>query len=534
MTPVEVLTATSPPGDGLGATSTYRDQEIGFELDYPAEWYIEDVSAEIREQSSSYAVVLTSWEPDLGGVGGIPAGATKVDVIVIKSGTTTLPEAVAQLRQQWEAGDPPVTILSEEKWALAGDLQAVRWQVESLGEQSAAVITVIHGNTVILSGLGDSDLFDAVACTMRPALPSTSTPIPTALATQSAEPTESVPCPLPQVKPPSESRFDPLDGAGAIAYSNNGLWLVYPATGRTVQLHQGLDTAFVWSPDGNRITFLSRLRSEPCAFAFLMLADLRTGTIRPLLDRPGLYSRPAWSPDGRYLAYTESNGRLQVLRLSDNQVRVLSDDAYMSKVIDLRGDTVDVLPQAPKWVDGMHIAYLKSDEFGGVLGLAEVSLDGSESAMLVTDTVCPYDGFTLAPDGSRLAYARSEESPLLVIDLRSDERVAVEENSSKSVRSPSERLQWSPDGVYLVGRAGPVGIFLMEGDPPAYRVSQLKAFGVLGEAQSWAPDSRRFVILVEEGNNQLPSLAIYDLEQVTLSELAVELRPPYTVAWNPK
>jgi len=168
MTPVEILTATSPLGDGLGATSTYRNQEIGFELDYPAEWYIEDVSAEIREQSSVYAVVLTSWEPGLGGVGGIPAGATKVGVIVIKSGTTTLQEAVAQLRQQWEAGDPPVTILSEEKWALAGDLQAVRWQVESLGEQSAAVITVINGNTVILSGLGDSDLFDAVARTMRP------------------------------------------------------------------------------------------------------------------------------------------------------------------------------------------------------------------------------------------------------------------------------------------------------------------------------------------------------------------------------
>lgn len=339
--------------------------------------------------------------------------------------------------------------------------------------------------------------------------------------------TTRIPSPLPQVETPRESRFDPLDGAGAIAYSNDGLWLVYPATGRTVRLHQGSDTGFVWSPDGSRIAFLSRLRSEPCAFGFLMLADLRAGTIRPLLDHPGLYSRPAWSPDGKYLAYTDSNSRLQVLRLSDNQVQVLSVDAYMSKVIDLRGDTVDVLPQAPKWVDEVYIAYLKGDAAGDVLGLAKVALDGSESTMLVTDTIYPYDGFAFAPDGSRLAYARSEEGPLFVLDLRSGARLEIEESSSKSIRSPITRLQWSPDGAYLVGGAGLAGIFLMEGDPPAYRVSQIEALGVLGEVQTWAPDSQRFVMLLEEG------LGIYNLEEGTLSELAVGLRPPYAVAWNP-
>jgi Tol biopolymer transport system component len=267
-----------------------------------------------------------------------------------------------------------------------------------------------------------------------------------------------------------------------------------------------------------------------------MLADLRAGTIRPLLDRPGLYSRPAWSPDGSYLAYTESNGRLQILRLSDDLVQVLSDDAYVSKVIDLRGDTVDVVPVAPRWVDGTHIAYPRSDGSGRMVGLAKLALDGSERSMLVEDLVNPYDGFAFTPNGSRLAYARSDEgeTPLVLVDLRSGERLEIEENSSNQVRSPASRLQWSPDGTYLVGGAGSAGIFLMEGDPPAYRVSQIKAFGVLGEAQSWAPDSRRFVILVEKGNNQLPGLAIYDLEHTTLSELAIELRPPYTVAWNPK
>ncbi|HXF69522.1 MAG TPA: hypothetical protein VNK89_06920, partial [Thermoflexus sp.] len=272
------------------------------------------------------------------------------------------------------------------------------------------------------------------------------TPNPTAVppTISPTSPSGNGPCPPPQVEPPPESRFTPLDGTGAIAYSNNGLWLVDPTTGRTVQLHQGSDGTFVWAPDGERIAFLSFLRLNLCAFAFLMLADLRTGIIQPLVDRPGLYSRPAWSPDGKHLAYTDSEGRLWALRLSDHQRRVLREDVYVSKAIDLQGNVVNWFPQAPRWTDGTHIAYLRRNERGGVLGIAEVSLNGLEDAMLVVDTVWPYDGFALTPDGNRLAYARSEEGPLVVMDLRSGERITVAGDASQSVRSPSERLQWSP------------------------------------------------------------------------------------------
>ena len=373
------------------------------------------------------------------------------------------------------------------------------------------------------------------AIPVSPTLHPTKAPILTATAGRSVETIQSTPCHPPRNEPPPESRFDPLDGAGAIAYSNDGLRLVYPDSGHTVQLHQGSDTAFVWSPDGDRIAFLSRLRSEPCAFAFLMLADLRAGSIRHLLDRPGLFSQPTWSPDGGYLAYTESDGRLQVLGLSDNLVQVLSDDAYVSKVIDLHGDAVDVVPVAPAWVDETHIAYVKGNESGQVMGLAKLTLDGSESSMLVTGTVNPYDGFAFAPDGTRLAYARSSEgeSPLVLVDLRSGERLEIEDDSSNQVRSPASRLQWSPDGAFLAGGAGLAGVYIVQVAPPVYLVSQIKPLGLLGAVQTWAPDSRCFAILVERGA-QLTHLAIYDLEKATLGELAVEVHPPYAIAWNPK
>jgi len=156
----EIPDAISPLCDNLGATSVYRNQEVGFELEYPAEWHI---------LSGDYTSVLTSWELDKGGRGGsIPDGSTKVD-IVVQFNAASLPEVVAQRRQQYENNEEgPLIILSEENWRLASGLQAVRWSVAFSGHEDAyEIITVINGYTVILGGHGDPDLFDAIACTMR-------------------------------------------------------------------------------------------------------------------------------------------------------------------------------------------------------------------------------------------------------------------------------------------------------------------------------------------------------------------------------
>jgi len=144
----------------------YRNEEVGFELEYPAEWHIQGVDRTTGEHGT---VVLTSWDPIEGGFGAIPEGSAKIDVVMFKSGMT-LEEAVIERRQQDENGEVPVTVLSEEKWILADGLQAVRRRVEpstSGYPPSNLIVTVIDEYTVILSGLGDPDLIDAVACTMR-------------------------------------------------------------------------------------------------------------------------------------------------------------------------------------------------------------------------------------------------------------------------------------------------------------------------------------------------------------------------------
>ena len=112
-------------------------------------------------------------------------------------------------------------------------------------------------------------------------------PVPTAIVTSTSE---SACPPSVTIKPPSMSRFDTIEGSGAIAYSGDGLELVFPQTKSTIIVHSltrlgldGVDGNFVWSPSGTRIAFLyTDLRPEGCRRGYLMLAELSQGEVHPL------------------------------------------------------------------------------------------------------------------------------------------------------------------------------------------------------------------------------------------------------------
>ena len=57
---------------------------------------------------------------------------------------------------------------------------------------------------------------------------------------------------------------------------------------------------FVWSPDGARIAFVERPREGR---ARIRVAEVRTGAARDVTAGTAEAGNPAWSPDGKYLAY---------------------------------------------------------------------------------------------------------------------------------------------------------------------------------------------------------------------------------------
>jgi hypothetical protein len=115
-----------------------------------------------------YAATIYSFAPGQGGSEGIPPGASKMDILVNKNGASTLQEALELRKREFAGGDLEQKILSEEVWTLAGGLQAARLHVSSRFGESVEVISALKGNTILLGGVGDFTLLDAIARTLRP------------------------------------------------------------------------------------------------------------------------------------------------------------------------------------------------------------------------------------------------------------------------------------------------------------------------------------------------------------------------------
>jgi dipeptidyl aminopeptidase/acylaminoacyl peptidase len=140
------------------------------------------------------------------------------------------------------------------------------------------------------------------------------------------------------------------------------------------------------------------------------------------------YATPAWSPDGRRLAYIRvDNGH------ETSELWVVRADGSA-----LHGLSIVHAAQSPSWSpDGRWIAYV------GDGGLSEVLADGSGKRLLLRrDVSSP----TWSPDGSRLAYVerRGGTVSTSLLDVRTGAIHVVEHH-----RGSPGPIAWSPDARWL-------------------------------------------------------------------------------------
>ena len=168
-----------------------------------------------------------------------------------------------------------------------------------------------------------------------------------------------------------------------------------------------------WSPDGKRVAYVSFEDRKPVIY----IHELATGKRISLSNQKGNNSAPAWSPDGKKVA-------LALSRDGNTQIYIINADGSGLQRI-TRGSTIDTEPQFSP--DGRFI-YFTSDR-GGNPQIYRMSADGegSEGAKRISFKQAFVTSPRISPDGKNLVFIANSGSGFKVhlMNLATGETVAL-------------------------------------------------------------------------------------------------------------
>ena len=249
------------------------------------------------------------------------------------------------------------------------------------------------------------------------------------------------------------------------------------------------DGAPAWSPDGKQLAFYSEVGGKP---ADLFVMDATGLNVRQLTDTPESEGYPAWSPDGRQIAFeshtADGNFDVYVMNADGSNVRRLTREA--------RRDV------GPAWSpDGTKIAFM-SDRDGKEFNLYWMNADGSGVELLTSGETDWFPQFS--PDGRRIAFHRWSDVHVIDLDDRKPVRLTVDPDNGMY---PS----WSPDGTrltFMSRRGGPTSIFTMNADGTNQQELVRLATGSAIDPR-WSPDGKTiaFVSVPEQAASEAQAAA---------------------------
>lgn len=262
--------------------------------------------------------------------------------------------------------------------------------------------------------------------------------------------------------------------------SNNNfdLFLLDLAHGLTFNLTHSRDTEFApaWSPDGRYIAY----HTDDTQNANVYIIDVQTRVVQQLTGDPSIEASPSWSPDGQKIIF----------------------QAY-----GVTGDYDIYLGQrtGPEWTD-----------WGGLRNLTQ--FDGAD-----TDARWSPDGESIIFSGRRGADVNAR---LYTMSPSGGNLKRVSSDTPSADRSPA----WSPDGTRLVftsSRGEGEGVYVMDAEGSDRPQIVFGAVGGINPA--WSPDSTRIAFIsTHDGDLYITDLRDNSITRITQTA-GYELSP----AWMP-
>ena len=235
-----------------------------------------------------------------------------------------------------------------------------------------------------------------------------------------------------------------------------GLWFLRPAphaVPRTVPLtsYPGRQVTPAFSPDGKQVAFAWNGEKEDNLDIYVKLVD--AGAPLRLTSNPAAEYLPAWSPDARYIAFCR--------RLSDH-VEIWMVPALGGAERKL-GESADADFDGLSWSpDGKFLALVDRSAAQSSYGIFLLSVETGDKQR-VTSPPSGYDqdaGPRFSPDGKTLAFARFHSSlsgDVYLLPVAAGGRPAGEPRRLTFEERLVRGLDWTADGRRIVYSSGSLG-----------------------------------------------------------------------------
>jgi len=271
---------------------------------------------------------------------------------------------------------------------------------------------------------------------------------------------------------------------------------------------EGLEEWPAWSPDGRQLAYVS----EVGGFRQIFVRALENGSERRLSREPRDHIQPAWSPDGRSLAFVRASTES---KLEPNDINGWYQEGGDIWQMDLESGRETRLVQdafGPSYSpDGNRLAF--DTRWAGGRRIWVADSNGHNPRQVTSDSseAVVHSNPRWSPDGSKLAFRRVDKikSDIVVADLGSQAATRVT-NDNVLDMDPA----WAPDGRHIYfasSRGGGINLWrigISAGGQPDGAPQQLSTGAGDDIEPTVSPDGSRLAFAVRGINSDLWRLPV--------------------------